>query len=268
MLRSLSLLLIMRTWQCKKSMVDGSMLKCWPSLAWITDTIFCNATWHHKFTVSYTGIMVISYNLEVLIKTEIMDDQRHQMQLTTKANLSAKKKVDNITSIQVSSQKTHLKMLSSKCHFVQVSKCLWNGYIRIGWKLTHWPLGDLDAILKMEFSSHASDECHRTLLMIKSTLVQVMAWCHQATSHYLSQGWLSSLSHCGIARPKWVKQNYSHFTSIFKTRNLRDCYSAPYKKSLVSVFEISRKSEVRGEWNFVSDKWNHPCASLTALVKI
>ena len=27
------------------------------------------------------------------------------------------------------------------------------------------------------------------LLMIKSTLVQVMAWCRQATSHYLSQWW-------------------------------------------------------------------------------
>ena len=40
----------------------------------------------------------------------------------------------------------------------------------------------------------------------KSTLVQVMAWCHQATSHYLSQCWLSSLSSYGIARPQWVNQ--------------------------------------------------------------
>ena len=38
----------------------------------------------------------------------------------------------------------------------------------------------------------------------KSTLVQVMAWCRQATSHYLSQCWLSSLSPNGIARPQWV----------------------------------------------------------------
>ena len=29
---------------------------------------------------------------------------------------------------------------------------------------------------------------------IKSTLVQVMDWCHQATSHYLGQGWPRSLS--------------------------------------------------------------------------
>ena len=38
----------------------------------------------------------------------------------------------------------------------------------------------------------------------KSTLVQVMAWCHQTTSHYLSQCWLRSLSPYGIARPQWV----------------------------------------------------------------
>ena len=38
----------------------------------------------------------------------------------------------------------------------------------------------------------------------KSTLVQVMAWCRQATSHYLIQGWPRSLSPCGVARPQWV----------------------------------------------------------------
>ena len=38
----------------------------------------------------------------------------------------------------------------------------------------------------------------------KSTLVQVMAWCRQATSHYLSQCWLSSLSPYGVARQQWV----------------------------------------------------------------
>ena len=38
----------------------------------------------------------------------------------------------------------------------------------------------------------------------KSTLVQVMAWCRQATSHYLSQCWLSPLSPYGVARPQWV----------------------------------------------------------------
>ena len=38
----------------------------------------------------------------------------------------------------------------------------------------------------------------------KSTLVQVMASCHQATSNYLSQCWPRSLAPYGITRPQWV----------------------------------------------------------------
>ena len=37
-----------------------------------------------------------------------------------------------------------------------------------------------------------------------STLIQVMAWCHQATSHYLSQCWPRYMSPYGITRPQWV----------------------------------------------------------------
>ena len=39
----------------------------------------------------------------------------------------------------------------------------------------------------------------------KSTLVQVMAWCRQATSHYLSQCWPRFMSPYGVTRPQWVK---------------------------------------------------------------
>ena len=50
----------------------------------------------------------------------------------------------------------------------------------------------------------------------KSTLVQVMAWCHQATSHYLSQFWSRSLLPFGAIRPQWVnssppRRNGRHF---------------------------------------------------------
>ena len=38
----------------------------------------------------------------------------------------------------------------------------------------------------------------------QSTLVQVMAWCRQATSHNLSQCWPRSLSPYGVTRPQWV----------------------------------------------------------------
>ena len=32
-----------------------------------------------------------------------------------------------------------------------------------------------------------------------------MAWCRQATNHYLSQSWHSSLSPYGVTRPQWVE---------------------------------------------------------------
>ena len=39
----------------------------------------------------------------------------------------------------------------------------------------------------------------------KSTLVQVVACCRQATSQYLSQCWLRFMSPYGVTRPQWVK---------------------------------------------------------------
>ena len=38
----------------------------------------------------------------------------------------------------------------------------------------------------------------------KSTLVQVMAWCLTAPSHYLSQCWPRSMSPYSVTRPQWV----------------------------------------------------------------
>ena len=49
----------------------------------------------------------------------------------------------------------------------------------------------------------------------KSTLVQVLAWCRQATSHYLNQCWPRSLPPYGVTRPQWVNK-----------ANLRDLIAA------------------------------------------
>ena len=49
----------------------------------------------------------------------------------------------------------------------------------------------------------------------KSTLVQVMAWCHQATSNYLSQCWPRSMSPYGVTRPQWVKKVLRHVEHCF-----------------------------------------------------
>ena len=42
----------------------------------------------------------------------------------------------------------------------------------------------------------------------QSTLAQVMAWCRQATSHYLSQCRHRSMSAYGVTRPQWVDSFY------------------------------------------------------------
>ena len=47
----------------------------------------------------------------------------------------------------------------------------------------------------------------------KSTLVQVMAWCHQAISHYLSQCWPRSMSPYGVS-------NFKVFVAIWRLKVL------------------------------------------------
>ena len=49
----------------------------------------------------------------------------------------------------------------------------------------------------------------------QSTLVQVMAWCRQATSHYLNQCWPRSLSPYGVTRPQWVNSMERKCLPIF-----------------------------------------------------
>ena len=62
----------------------------------------------------------------------------------------------------------------------------------------------------------------------KSTLVQVMAWCRQATSHYPSQCWPSFLSPYGIT-PFWTFYIYRRVIFVKKydsimLQNVETCY--------------------------------------------
>ena len=52
-----------------------------------------------------------------------------------------------------------------------------------------------------------------TQLNERSTLVLVMAWCNQATSHYLNQYWPKSISSYGIISP--------HLVDIYKSVFIR-----------------------------------------------
>ena len=88
------------------------------------------------------------------------------------------------------------------------------------------PLGDFNSLVPGKFEWHfrylifqiisvingwgISCELALRLMLLaltdNSTLVQVMAWCCQATSHYLSQWWPRSLSPYGVTRPQWVNE--------------------------------------------------------------
>ena len=78
----------------------------------------------------------------------------------------------------------------------------------------------------------------------QSTLLQVMAWCRQATSHYLSQCWPRSLSQYGVTRPQWVNslrlgQNGHHFAdNIFNHNFLNENIGISLEISLKFVPKV------------------------------
>ena len=76
---------------------------------------------------------------------------------------------------------------------------------------------------------------------VKSTLVQVMAWCRQATSHYLSQCWPSSLSSYGITRPQWNNKDLSTQVTVqWKVKkNLFFLFSKQSKSNSFTVMNNS-----------------------------
>ena len=97
---------------------------------------------------------------------------------------------------------------------------------------------------------HASDlTAHSTSCLIHwplwdfmSTLVQVMAWCRQATSHYLRQCSHKSLSPYGITRPQWVNSlnNKTMYiiNGIYCTQPILLWAGPPSKTSMLSLASI------------------------------
>ena len=70
----------------------------------------------------------------------------------------------------------------------------------------------------------------------KSTLVQVMAWCRKATSHYLSQCW--PLSPNGVTRPQWVKKTGNMSIHVCHKFNCRFAviFLSSYSSTIPPVF--------------------------------
>ena len=85
----------------------------------------------------------------------------------------------------------------------------------------------------------------------QSTLVQVMAWCHQATSHYLSQCWPRSLSPYNVSRPQWVKSHGIYCLPAFKASN-RLTLVLNFISKHKNIFAFSTISQYwygTGSWN-------------------
>ena len=71
------------------------------------------------------------------------------------------------------------------------------------WKFTFQPCFILIDIFKSSYDN-VLRWMPQNLTDDKSTLAQVMAWCHQATSHYMNQCWPRSPTPYGVTRPHWV----------------------------------------------------------------
>ena len=74
----------------------------------------------------------------------------------------------------------------------------------------------------------------------KSTLIQVMAWCCQATSYCLSQCWPISMLSYGISRPQGVKIKFNDFHS--KVKHLIEVHlkmPSPQKTSLCTGVNVT-----------------------------
>ena len=91
-------------------------------------------------------------------------------------------------------KKMHLKLSSAK------------------WRLFHLGLNelifkDISGMCILRISCEiAMKWMSQDMVYDKSTLVQVMVRCHQATKHYLRQCWPRFLLLCGVTRLKWVKR--------------------------------------------------------------
>ena len=72
----------------------------------------------------------------------------------------------------------------------------------------------------------------------KSALVQVMAWCRQATSHYLSQCWPRSQSPYGVTRLQNIRK-WEHPWWPTRAEN------HSYGKSFISLDFLSTSFEIR-----------------------
>ena len=95
----------------------------------------------------------------------------------------------------------------------------------------------------------------------KSTLVQVMAWCRQATSHYLNQCWPKSLPPYGVTRSfRWP---FTELEAWACRRVKPELVDGPKNKLAAYGFKVSvSKSQHRkAKWNIILFSFESVCFS-------
>ena len=93
-----------------------------------------------------------------------------------------------------------------------------------------------------------------------STLVQVMAWCRQATSHYPSQCWPSSMSPYGVTRPQRVKPFIFSYPKYLLIETHPKCIP------LISYLNLSCNSTtscINDPMLYHTQKWSQLCHQRT-----
>ena len=98
----------------------------------------------------------------------------------------------------------------------------------------------------------------------KSTLVQAMAWCHQASSHYLNQCWPRSPTPYGITRPQWVNISMYH-----KANNNSIIYNTFFTHSTFYVifFFFFWSGQASGQSNYQAIACNN-LTKLTMMIQV
>ena len=109
----------------------------------------------------------------------------------------------------------------------------------------------------------------------QSTLVQVMAWCRQATTHYLSQCWPSSMSPYGVTRPQWLLIGVRVYRYNTDTQNMmvKVMYNRHHSYMSMQINYPNPRTHVThiGGWivrplvgaNNIAPKWQEGFACLT-----
>ena len=114
-----------------------------------------------------------------------------------------------------------------------------------------------------------SVECHRSSDG-KSILVQVMASCHQATSHYLNQCWLRSILPYDITWPHWVNELHFPQTVRHKTYSKSHFYSCQHwfqNNSTICIFIVELDMSTELHHVMCVNHWPTLLKPLTSLAK-